>query len=86
LLNSRHCPSLPSLLLLNVIASGTPIFTVIASETPLLTVIASGTQCNEAICLIEGQIAWVALPLSLLKPRNDVLNGLRNDGQEWALQ
>jgi len=56
------------------------------SNLPIVTVIANGTQCSEAICLIEGQIASVALPLSLLKPRNDVLNGLRNDGQEWALQ
>ena len=52
ILNGRIC-----LRICNIIANGTPIFTVIARETPVPTVIANGTQCNEAICQIEGQIA-----------------------------
>jgi len=46
--------------------------TVIANGTPLFTVIASEVQRNEAICLIEGQIASA--------PTLNPMLGLRNDG------
>jgi len=62
-LRTEH-PSLPSL----------PLFTVIARETPVPTVIASEVQRNEAICLIEGQIASTPTPIPTLGLRNDVNN------------
>ena len=41
------------------------------SNLPIVTVIANGTQCSEAICLIEGQIASAPTPIPTLWLRND---------------
>jgi len=42
------------------------------SNLPIVTVITNGTQCSEAICQIEGQIALAPTPIPTLGLRNDV--------------